>query len=119
MLADKFNKVNKQNTEKYVWGDNCEGWYFFKHDDLSIIRELMPPGTSEKLHYHKKSLQFFFLLAGEATFEVEGEKILLLPGEGITISPGLKHCIKNNNKTDLDFLVISHPESHDDRINVK
>lgn len=119
MIADKFNKVNKQNTEKYVWGDNCEGWYFFKHADLSIIRELMPPGTSEKLHYHKKSIQFFYILAGEAMFEVEGENFLLLPGEGITINPGLKHCIKNPGKSGLEFLVISQPESHNDRINVE
>lgn len=112
-------KVNIKNSEQYIWGDICRGWYFLKNDNLAVIRETMPPGATELLHYHKKSLQFFFILAGEAMFEVEGENILLLPGEGITINPGLKHCIKNNNKTDLDFLVISHPESHDDRINVK
>lgn len=119
MITDNVNKVSKQNAEKYVWGDNCEGWYFHKHSELTIIRETMPPGTSEQLHYHKKSLQFFFILSGEALFEIDGEIILLNSNEGITVKPGLKHCIKNNSETDLEFLVISHPESHDDRINVE
>lgn len=119
MITDNFNKVSKQNAEKYVWGDNCKGWYFHKHSELTIIRETMPTGTSEQLHYHKKSLQFFFIIAGEAMFEVEGEKIMLLPGEGITINPGLKHCIKNPGNSELEFLVISQPESHNDRINIK
>jgi mannose-6-phosphate isomerase-like protein (cupin superfamily) len=112
-------KVNIKNSGQYTWGDNCRGWYFLKNDNLAVIRETMPPGTAERLHYHKKSLQFFFIISGEAMFEVEGENILLLPGEGITINPGLKHCIKNPGKSELVFLVISQPESHNDRINIE
>lgn len=112
-------KVNIKNSEQYVWGNSCRGWYFLKKENLAVIRETMPPGTTERLHYHKKSLQFFFIISGEAKIEVEGKNILLLSGEGITIEPGLIHCIKNPGNSELEFLVISQPESHNDRINIE
>ncbi|MDH5229945.1 MAG: cupin domain-containing protein [Gammaproteobacteria bacterium] len=34
----------------------------------------VPPGGAEIEHYHEKNHQFFFILSGEATLELEGEK---------------------------------------------
>ena len=77
----------------------------------------MPSESSEKLHFHEKSQQLFFILSGTATFEIEGEEFLVKAHESIHIKPGLKHKIKNMNKADLHFLVISEPKAHGDRIN--
>ena len=46
-------------------------WAFVDSDELSVKQELMPKQTAESLHYHKKAQQFFFILKGIATFEVE------------------------------------------------
>jgi hypothetical protein len=47
------------NTEHYIWGDNCDGWHLLKSDSLSIIQEKMPAQTSEGLHFHNTAQQFF------------------------------------------------------------
>ncbi len=66
-------KRDKKSSEHYTWGQNCDGWHLLKTNSLSVIQERMPPNTSEALHYHQKAQQFFYILLGQATFEMEGE----------------------------------------------
>lgn len=54
--------ISKENAEHYVWGDDCDGWYLVNLQDMLIIHEKMPAGTSEKRHFHSVSRQFFFVL---------------------------------------------------------
>ncbi len=111
-------KLTKENSEHYHWGDNCSGWHLVKSPELSIIEELMPPNTSEKMHYHSQAQQFFRVLKGKACFEIENESIELESGEGILIPPGAKHRISNERSEDLEFLVISQPTTRGDRIEI-
>lgn len=85
---------------------------------LSVIRETMPPKTSESLHKHSKSQQFFFVLSGEALFELAGETYTIKPNEGMHVKPNQVHRIINAKDTDLELLVISEPHSHADRTNI-
>ncbi len=110
--------IDKTIAEHYKWGQDCNGWHLVKSKSLSVIQELMPPYTSEILHKHVNSRQFFFILSGEAIIEIEGEKQILQQGQGIEIAPGITHQMFNKNNKDLSFLVISCPPSHGDRINV-
>lgn len=107
-----------ENAEHYIWGDNCDGWHLLKADSLSVIQERMPKGTLESLHFHEKSQQFFYILKGVATFELEGEFFDVNANQGFHIQPNQKHRISNNTENDLEFLVISEPKSHGDRINL-
>lgn len=107
-----------RNAEHYVWGEKCDGWHLLKTDSLSVIQELMPPGTSEQLHYHERAQQLFYILEGIAHFEVEGEELIVHAKESLHILPATKHKIQNRQKNELlHFLVISVPKSHGDRIN--
>jgi mannose-6-phosphate isomerase-like protein (cupin superfamily) len=85
------------------------------HDDLSVIHERMPPGTGEKRHYHSRSRQFFFVLAGEATLEADGQVETLREQEGLEVPPGTPHQIFNRSGAPLEFLVISQPTTAGDR----
>ena len=107
-----------ENAEHYTWGDNCDGWHLLKTDSLSVIREKMPPGTSEQLHFHQHAQQLFYILSGVATFEVDGKTTVIKAGESIHIPKTLEHCIANRSDKDLEFLVISEPKAHGDRINL-
>ena len=109
---------NKQNTEHYFWGNKCEGFHLVKTDNLSVIQEIMPPNTSEKLHFHKLSQQFFFILKGIATFEIEQEIFTIKSGNGIHILPRIKHKILNLQSKSLEFLVISQPITRADRVEI-
>lgn len=112
-------KATKDNSEYYQWGENCDGWHLVKTDSLSVIEELMPPNTQETLHYHKKAQQFFRILKGIASFEIDGKVIELKSGEGINILPNTNHLIRNNQSENLEFLVISQPSTRGDRYEVK
>lgn len=103
--------------EHYTWGDDCFGWTFVDRDDLSIKQELMPGRTSEEMHYHETAEQFFFILSGEATFEIDGQERILNQHQGIVIKPGQKHKISNHAFEDLEFILYSKPSTRNDRIN--
>jgi len=106
------------NSKHYNWGTLCDGWHLVDSPTLSVIQEKMPSGTSETLHYHNNVQQFFYILNGTANFEV-GDKIFEVhEGQGFHILPKGIHRILNNTDKTLEFIVISEPKSHDDRVNL-
>jgi mannose-6-phosphate isomerase-like protein (cupin superfamily) len=109
--------ISTNNAEHYTWGNNCDGWHLLRTPDLSIIEELMPPGTSETRHHHIRARQFFYVLEGELTMEVEHQHHTLQAGQGIEIAPGQAHQAINRTASPVRFLVTSQPPSHGDRIN--
>lgn len=119
-MADKSahaSVVNRENAEHYRWGDECDGWHLVRDAALSVIEEMMPPGTAEVRHHHQRAQQFFFVLAGELEMEIEGEARVIAAGSGIHVSPGRKHRVRNSSASVARFLVISQPPSHGDRVN--
>lgn len=110
---------NTENAEHYSWGNHCDGWHLLQTNSLSIIQEKMPAGTSESLHFHHQAQQFFFILKGIATFEVEDKLYEVNENNGFHIQPNEKHKILNNTTKDLEFIVISEPKSHGDRVNIE
>ena len=107
------------NAEHYTWGGSvgtdCDGWHLLRSAGLSVIEERMPPGTAEKRHLHRVARQFFYVLAGELTLEVEGREIVLGAGQGLEIEPGEVHQAMNRGTAEVRMLVISQPPSHGDR----
>jgi mannose-6-phosphate isomerase-like protein (cupin superfamily) len=114
-----MEKVSKQQSlHHYIWGEACDGWSLLNTETLSIKQERMPAETSEQLHYHKEAQQFFFILKGTATFEINGESVEVNEQEGIHIQNGIEHRIMNNTKNDLEFILSSQPSTKNDRINL-
>ena len=108
--------VSTENAEHYTWGGICDGWHLLKSSGLSVIQERVPPGGAEVRHYHERAHQFFFVLSGEATLEVEDKKVVLGPQQGLSIPPKVPHRLLNEAKQDVSFIVVSSPLSHGDRI---
>lgn len=108
--------ISKENAEHYSWGDNCDGWHLVKSASLSVIQECVPPGCSEIRHYHECAEQFFFVLSGIASLEVNGVVNKLAPQQGLHIPAGIPHQLKNEHTDDLLFIVTSTPPSHGDRV---
>ena len=110
--------LNKNNAlHHYKWGNDCDGWVLADTEALSVKQELMPGQTAENLHYHKNAQQFFFILKGNATFEVEGLVFSVKENEGFHIPAGRKHRIINNSNADLEFILSSQPSTNNDRFN--
>ena len=114
-----MNTVSRYRPLKhYQWGDGCDGWNFVDEPALSVKQERMPAGASEALHYHEHAQQFFFILEGEASFEIEGELTLVKAREGLHIAAGKKHRIINHTTGPIEFILSSQPSTANDRVNV-
>lgn len=111
-----MNKVSRQTAEHYAWGAGCDGWHLVRQPDMSVIHERMPPGTTETRHFHRRIRQFFRVLSGELTLEVEREPHSLGAGDGLEIAPGQVHQARNDSAGPVEFLVISNGASRTDRV---
>jgi quercetin dioxygenase-like cupin family protein len=110
--------VSKETAEHYSWGDACDGWILSPSPELMVIQERMPPHTSEQRHLHNIARQFFFVLSGELTMELEGEFHRVPMMSGIEIRPLSKHQARNDSDEEVHFLVVSSPTTRGDRTDV-
>ncbi len=108
--------TRRENAEHYTWGGICDGWHLLKSSALSVIQESVPPGAGEQRHFHQQAHQFFFVLSGEATMEVNDQTLVIGPQQGLSVPPGQPHRLVNESGSELTFIVISAPESHGDRM---
>ncbi len=112
-------KIGISTAEHYTWGNGCDGWHLLNNENLSIIQENVPAGSSEVKHYHNISRQFFFILEGEGTIELPDKIVKLSKNEGLEIPPKTVHRFINQSDSEVIFLVISSPKSHGDKVNYK
>src|SRR3954453_14789561 len=114
-----MRKVSKyEPLNHYKWGNDCDGWVLVETEDLSVKQERMPAQALEALHYHEKAQQFFFILKGIATFEVEEKSFTVKAGEGFHVEALKKHRIINNTADDIEFILNSQPSTNNDRYNI-
>jgi mannose-6-phosphate isomerase-like protein (cupin superfamily) len=111
--------ISKDTAEHYTWGERCDGWRLVDQPDLSVIHERMPPGTAEVRHYHERARQFFFVLSGEATLEVNQERQIVRALQGVEVPPNVPHQMFNTSDDDVEFLVISQPTTRGDRKEIR
>ncbi len=109
-------KVTKNSAEQYHWGTKGTGWLFHGSKEITIVEEKIAPGIKEIRHYHEQASQYFYIISGTGTFEINEESIMIGKGEFIEVSPGMVHQLKNESTEDLDFLIISTPNTFNDRI---
>lgn len=114
------NKVvsSAQPLHFYKWGNNCSAFVLADSGALSIKQESIPPGSGEQLHLHHTAEQFFYILKGTGSFEIDGASCKVNAGEGIPINSGQKHRIFNEGMEYLEFIVCSQPSTNNDRVNL-
>lgn len=66
-------------------------------------------GQECPLHFHKLKKETFFVLTGEVKLWADGRTIMLIPGEGYTLSPGVLHSFDS-----LGGAIIEEVSTHDD-----
>lgn len=66
-------------------------------------------GQACPLHYHKLKKETFFVLSGEVKLWVDGQTIMLIPGESYTLNPGALHMFDS-----LGGAVVEEVSTHDE-----
>ena len=59
----------------------------------SLAEATVPAGRATERHYHKLSEEFYFILDGAGTVQIDGETRAVGPGDAILIPPGAWHEI--------------------------
>ena len=59
----------------------------------SLAEAVVPVGRPTERHYHKLSEEFYFILEGQGTMEIDGETRSVSPGDAILIPPNAWHQI--------------------------
>jgi mannose-6-phosphate isomerase-like protein (cupin superfamily) len=108
--------VSIANAEHDYRHGNYDAWHLLKTGTLSVVQRWIPPHGAETNHYHEKAHQFFFILSGQGTLEIDNQRLLVRAHEGVSVPPKVPHTIRNETDVDLSFLVISSPTSLGDRI---
>lgn len=79
----------------------------------SLAEAVLPAGGATERHYHRLSEEIYFILEGEGSMEIDGERRDVGPGDGILIPPGAWHQI--TARAALRFLCCcAPPYSHED-----
>jgi len=64
---------------------------FTQDPDQLATLHLLSVQEDAQLHYHKKSTEIYFILEGEGTMELDGERVPVQPFSAILIKPGCRH----------------------------
>ena len=81
----------------------------------SLAEATLPPATATQRHYHRLSEEFYFILEGQATMEIDGETRTVGPGDAILIPPGAWHQITTTPDSPVRLLCCcAPPYAHDD-----
>ena len=79
----------------------------------SLAEATVPVGRPTERHYHKLSEEFYFILEGQGTMEIDGEAKSVAPGDAILIPAGAWHQITATER--LRFLCCcAPPYRHED-----
>lgn len=85
-------------------------------ENQSLAEASLPPGGATQRHYHRISEEFYYILEGRGTMEIDGEAREVGPGDAILIPAGAWHQIRSQKEGDsLRFLCCcAPPYAHDD-----
>jgi mannose-6-phosphate isomerase-like protein (cupin superfamily) len=81
----------------------------------SLAEARLEPGARTRRHYHAESEELYFITAGRAEMELDGERAELAPGDAVAIPPGAWHEIAALGDEELRFLCCcAPPYRHED-----
>jgi mannose-6-phosphate isomerase-like protein (cupin superfamily) len=83
--------------------------------EQSLAEARLPAGGRTQRHYHAVSEEIYFITAGRAEMELDGERIELGTGEAVAIPPGAWHEVTALGTEELRFLCCcAPPYRHED-----
>ncbi len=83
----------------------------------SLAEARLPVGRATTPHFHPKTEEIYYILAGRGRMEVDGQFGDVGPGDAVAIPPGAPHQITNTGDVILQFLCCcAPPYEHDDTV---
>ncbi len=114
--------VNLADTVPFTTKDGSEIRELLAHRNSSIRNQTLaearvPPGCATTPHYHPRTEEIYYILAGTGEMRIGDETRSVRPGDAIAIPPGQIHLITNPGPAVLTFLCCCAPGyEHDDTV---
>jgi mannose-6-phosphate isomerase-like protein (cupin superfamily) len=96
----KFSKIEAKGLSKCLLADGVDPDRLHLH-----VTELEAGATAHPPHAHGGT-EGFYVLEGNGTLEVEGERFSLGPNEAIVLDAARQHGLTNTGSTRMRYLVI-------------
>jgi mannose-6-phosphate isomerase-like protein (cupin superfamily) len=111
--------IKSKDCTKFVARDNAIVREIVSHRNSSVKHQSLaevtiPPDTSINEHYHIKTEELYYIIAGIGKMFIEGEEQIVSIGDAVIILPGQRHKINNQGETDLMILVMCAPGYEDE-----
>lgn len=105
---------NRDRVESFTTKDGSEIRELLAHRNScirhqSLAEARLPIGASTTPHYHPRTEEIYYILAGEGHMKIGQETRAVGPGDAIAIPPGETHQISNTGKETLVFLCCCAP----------
>ena len=86
----------------------------------SLAEARLPAAGATTRHYHPKTEEIYYILAGRGRMDIDGRMREVGPGDAIAIPPGATHQITNTSGGTLRFLCCCAPAyEHEDTVLVR
>ena len=83
-------------------GDDTNGKY-------AMFEAIVPPGGGPPPHVHSREEEGFYILEGEITFTINGERIVATAGMFANMPVGTPHSFKNESRNPAKMLISVAP----------
>ena len=83
-------------------GDDTNGKY-------AMFEAIVPPGGGPPPHVHSREEEGFFILEGEITFTVNGQRVVAKAGTFANMPVGTPHSFKNESRQPAKMLISVAP----------
>jgi quercetin dioxygenase-like cupin family protein len=67
---------------------------------------VLGPGCSVGQHKHETDFEAYYILHGHATYDDNGEEMLVEPGDFLLCRPGESHGMENNTDQPVEFIAL-------------
>jgi quercetin dioxygenase-like cupin family protein len=82
-------------------------------DAVAVIHLTVPKLSGPPLHRHSREEEWFYVLEGELTWEVDGKRYVGKPGSSVFAPRGSVHAYQNFHDEAARILVMVTPAGHD------
>lgn len=100
MILDNFSQPTVKGISRYLLDQNLAP------DALRLHISEAAAGTRVHAPHQHGGIEAVYMLAGEATIEIEGERFTLGPGEAVVFDPHKLHGISNESTAPMRYLVV-------------
>jgi len=80
----------------------------------SLAEAMLEPGQTTERHYHERSEEIYLVTKGSGELEIDGESVLIRPGDAVLIPPRAWHTLENNGTSELTILCMCSPPYSDE-----